>query len=85
MTNPSGVPSFPEGSVIIVDPSRTEAHGALVVVRFDNESEATFKRYEEDGGSKLLVPLNPSFPTIPIDRPATFCGVVVSRAEEEFS
>lgn len=83
MTNPSPAgPSFPEGSIIIVDPSREWHHGALIVARIDDEDEATFKRIEVDGGARFLVPLNPAFPTVKIDQSATFLGVVVSKAEE---
>ena len=83
MTNPTGRPTFPDGTIIIVDPNVPHLHGSLVVVRFDDENEATFKRYEEDGAAQFLVPLNPAYKVIQIDRPAAFCGVVVSRAEED--
>lgn len=82
MTNPSGSPPFPEGTVIIVDPERQAFHGSFVVAKFDDEDEATFKRLEFDGGDRYLVPLNPAFLTTRIDRPATMLGVVVSKAEE---
>ncbi len=83
MTNPSPAgPTFPEGSIIIVDPSREWVHGSLIVARIDDDDEATFKRVEIDGGDKFLVPLNPAFPTVKIEESVTFLGVVVSKAEE---
>jgi SOS-response transcriptional repressor LexA len=81
MTNPRGWPSFPPGTTIIVDPKRQENPGDLVVAHIDNEEEATFKRLVRDGGRMYLVPLNPQYPTLPIDRETSICGVVVAIAE----
>jgi len=81
MTNPRGEPSFPDGTVIVVDPHRPADSGSLVVARLERDQEATFKRLAIDGGQRLLVPLNPQFPAIPIDQDCTMCGVVVSKAE----
>lgn len=83
MTNPSGPKSFPDGTKIIVDPSREPENGALVIVRLEDEGEATFKQLMVEGKTQWLRPLNPQFPAMPIDRAATFCGVVVSIAETE--
>lgn len=81
MTNPRGWPSFPPGTTIIVDPKRAESPGDLVIAQLDDEAEATFKRLVHDGGRQYLVPLNPQYPTLPIDRSTTICGVVVAVAE----
>lgn len=83
MTNPTGARSFPDGTTIIVDPTRPAENGALVIVRLENEDEATFKQLVVEGSQKWLKPLNPQFPVMPLNRPATFCGVVVSIAETE--
>lgn len=76
--------SFPDGSIIIVDPARELRSGAMVVARLSDEAETTFKQYIEDAGRRMLVPLNPQFPVIPVDEPMTYCGTVVGRAEESF-
>ena len=81
MTNPTGINSYPEGTKIIVDPAVDVSSGQLVIVRLENENAATFKRYVEESGKKLLLPLNPQYPTIVLDRDANFCGVVVAQAE----
>lgn len=81
MTNPRGEPSFPDGTVIVIDPHRSADSGSLVVARLERDQEATFKRLVMDGGQRLLVPLNPQFPAIPIDQDCTMCGVVVAKAE----
>lgn len=84
MNNPrDDTRSFPEGSIIIVDPHREFSRGSLIIARLENEKEVTFKQYMEEGPDKFLLPLNPQFPAIPINRPMQFCGVVVAKAEQE--
>lgn len=85
MLDPRGQHSFPEGTVIIVDPGRQAENGSFVIVRFEGAREATFKRLREDGGRRLLLPMNPAYPTQEIQAEATLCGVVVSQAEKEFA
>ena len=74
--------SFPSGTIIIVDPHREYRNGALIIARLDDEAETTFKQYVEDAGRRMLAPLNPQFPAIPIDQPLIYCGTVVGKAEE---
>ena len=83
MSNPGGKPSFEEGDIIFVDPDREPAHRSLVIVRLDDQNEATFKRLIVDGDSKFLEALNPSWPDriIKVNGNATFCGVVIARME----
>lgn len=76
MVQPDGV-GFPEGTIIIVDPELQAKHGDYVVVRFEHSDEATFKRLVVDGPLKLLKPLNPTYPTMPITEDARLAGVVV--------
>lgn len=83
MENPRGKPTYPDGSIILVDPDRQHFNGAPVIVRLENSLEATFKIYEEDAGRKLLKPLNPQYPTIEIKDNATFVGVVVQTIINE--
>jgi SOS-response transcriptional repressor LexA len=76
MTAPSGLPSFPAGTTIIVDPDVEAQPGRFVVVRLEGDDEATFKRLSVDGGRTFLEPLNPRYPVIEVDRPMTIVGVV---------
>lgn len=84
MTNPRGEPSFPDGSIIVVD-QREANPGSMVIVKLMSDDETTFKKLAVDGGRRLLVPLNPQFPTMTIDQDAQLCGVVVAIAEREVS
>lgn len=69
-------PKVPDGAVIVVDPERQPANGSLVVVRLDDDAEATFKKLLIEGGRRYLAPINPRYPVIEIKGPATVCGVV---------
>lgn len=71
MTSPyPGELSFPEGTIIVVDPLRGAAAGDFVVAKDVHTQRATFKKLTTDGGRWYLKPLNPSYPTIEIDDPA---------------
>ncbi|MDR0250677.1 MAG: S24 family peptidase [Burkholderiales bacterium] len=76
MTNPNGSPSFPEGTIVIVEPEADALPGKFVVIR-QNGDESTFKRLDKDGGSFYLTPLNPQFPIMKMEEDAVFCGVVM--------
>jgi SOS-response transcriptional repressor LexA len=69
-------PRCPDGAIIVVDPEREAVNGSLVVVRLQDDAEATFKRLVVEGGRRFLAPLNPRYPVIEIDGPAVICGVV---------
>lgn len=70
--------SFPEGTILIVDPARAPAAGDYVIAKDTDTQKATFKRLMQDGGRWFLKPLNPSYPAIPIDDPAIrVIGVVI--------
>jgi SOS-response transcriptional repressor LexA len=68
--------SFPDGSIICVEPDRAPEHKNYVIVRLEDTKEATFKQLIIEGGESYLKPLNPRYPIMKIDGPATFCGVV---------
>jgi SOS-response transcriptional repressor LexA len=85
MINPRGEPSFPSGSTIIVEPADAADNGTLVIAQLEGEPETTFKRLVSDGGRQYLVPLNPQFPTLPVDRKMRVCGIVVAIAERYLS
>jgi SOS-response transcriptional repressor LexA len=83
MENPRGKPTYPEGSIIIVDPAKVPKSGDRVVVRLEETQEATFKVYREDAGKKWLFALNPQYMPIEINGNATICGVVVQTIIDE--
>ncbi len=77
MTNPNGSPSFPEGTIIILDPERNADSGSYVVVRQNSDTECTFKQLVRDGGNFYLKPLNPRYPILQMHNDAVVCGVLV--------
>ena len=83
MWNPHGRPSFQDGDLIFVDPDRDAVHGSMVVVRLDDEREATFKQLVVEGSRRYLRAANPSWPDkiLQIDGNATICGVVIFKGE----
>jgi len=76
MTSAVGA-SFPEGSLILVAPEIEPNSGQLVVARMPDTNEATFKQFLRDAGEFYLKPLNPSFPTTPMDGDWEVVGTVV--------
>ena len=83
MENPNGRPTYPQGSIIIVDPDREANHGSPVIVRLEDSKQATFKQLIVEGRTRYLKPLNPRYPIMKVDRKATFCGVVVQTIIDE--
>lgn len=76
MTNPNGSPSFPEGTLLIIDPDKDALSGSFVVVRQNGDTECTFKQLVRDGGRFFLKPLNPRYPILEMLDDATICGVL---------
>jgi len=81
MFNPTGRPSYADGDIIFVDPSREAKHGDRVIVHLDDQAEATFKQLLIEDGRKLLKALNPEWAPryIPINGNATVKGVVIGK------
>lgn len=72
------VPTFPEGTVLIVDPGRAAKTGDYVVAKDVATQRATFKKLTTDGSRWYLKPLNRDYTPIEIDDPAIrVIGVVV--------
>ena len=69
-------PTIPEGHMILVEPNAPIINGALVVAKLENTEEVTFKKLVIDSGMKFLRPLNPIYPTFPIDDSCQILGVV---------
>ncbi len=75
-------PKYQDGDIIFVDPDAQAEHGKNIVVRLDDEHEATFKQLVMEGDQKFLRALNPDWPgpkLIPINGNATICGVVIGK------
>lgn len=72
-------PEYSDGDWIFVDPEREPVNGSHVVVRLDDDNEATFKKLVIEGESKYLEALNPDWPDriIRINGKASIVGVVV--------
>ena len=78
MTSTGAGVSFPEGTIIIVDPERAPKAGDYVVAKDVIHQKATFKKLTTDGSAWYLKPLNPAYPTKEIDDPAMrVIGVVI--------
>ncbi|WP_170956392.1 LexA family protein [Kosakonia sacchari] len=80
MTNPNGLPSIPEGAIVIVEPhfgQLDDLFGKIVVAVLDGTSEATVKKLVWDSPFSYLMPLNPAFKPIPIDGNCRIVGRVV--------
>lgn len=75
MTNPNGFPSFPEGVILIVDPS-IEAKNSDYVIVTDGSGRVTFKQLRDDGFQRMLVPLNPRWSNMPFPDMGEIVGVV---------
>jgi SOS-response transcriptional repressor LexA len=89
MTNPAGEPSFPHGSIIVVEPDAIDSADRMVgrfviVKRTDHAGEATFKQLVKDGVRFYLKPLNPQYQVIELHPDDVFCGVVRERVTRFF-
>ena len=73
-TNGTG---YPDGSIIVVDPTAETEAGDAVVVQLATAREAVFKILEDDGVSRFLKPLNPRYPIVPYPIDAQIIGRVV--------
>lgn len=82
MTNPAGAPSFPHGTVVVVEPDAIDAPeklvGSYVIVRQNGDEECTFKQLVKDAGRFYLKPLNPQYRMLELATDAIICGVVRS-------
>lgn len=80
MTNPHGLPSIPEGSIVIVEPhygQLDDLYGKIVVAMLDGSTEATVKKLVWDSPYSYLMPLNPAFKPIQINGNCRIVGRVV--------
>lgn len=84
MVNPiPGGHTYPEGSIIFVDPDAAVTNGCRVIAKIPDADEETFKVYAEDAGKRWLKPLNPQYPIIEMTEGMVICGVVRAVLREE--
>ncbi|MGJ0190731.1 LexA family protein [Pantoea sp. RRHST58] len=83
MESPSGI-SFPDGTIIIVDPEEMPENGDFGLFILDDNDSFTFKQYIRDQGQGYLKPLNPTYPMIPTSSGMTPIGKVIA-AQQSFS
>lgn len=81
MVSRDGGRSYPEGTVLIVDPDVDPEAGKRVVARIGDET--TFKELVRDAGEWFLKPLNPQYKMIPVTEEVVICGVVRCAVQEE--
>lgn len=81
MVSRDGGRSYPEGTVLIVDPDVDPEAGKRVVARIGDET--TFKELVRDAGQWFLKPLNPQYNMIPVTEEVVICGVVRCAVQEE--
>lgn len=81
MRNPDGRPTYNDGDILFVDPDREANHGDRVIVRLDDQDEATFKQLLIEDGRKMLKALNPDWKPryVEINGNATISGVVIGK------
>ena len=76
MENTESTHSFPDGSLIIVNPDRQPEINDFVIAVDEATQEATFKQLVEDCGKKKLAPLNPQYQVMDITESTMIKGVV---------
>lgn len=81
MHNPGARPSYANGDIIFVDPDREAQPGDRVIVRLDDQQEATFKQLLVEDGRKMLKALNPEWKPryVEINGNATITGVIIGK------
>lgn len=74
--------SYPEGSIIFVNPERrAPVNGERVIAKLDGSDEVTFKVYKNEDGRQWLQPLNPAH--LPIRDEFRVLGTVFGKWEPE--
>ena len=59
-------PEFVEGDIIVVNPHIAPKPGDFVIVKNEDNGEATFKQLKRYGDTLILHPLNPKYPDIEV-------------------
>jgi len=75
-------PLFFEEEVLIIDPECQPQPGDYVIIRKDNEDEATFKQLKKYRGVWVLHPLNPKYEDIEMTKEMRFVGKVIRKQKD---
>ena len=74
----SMAPEFPDGCVVVSEPSGTIHDGCYVIA--DYQDEIILRQLRVRSGEWCLEPLNPKYPALKIDGPGRIRGIVIQRA-----
>lgn len=79
MHNPLDKRSIPDGARVVVDPvfDPSQLNRRIVVAMLEGSNEATIKEFVKDGPNMYLNPLNPKYPTIPINEGCRIIAVAL--------
>lgn len=77
----AGTPSFPSGSIIIVDPHITPENGDFGLFSLPDDDHFTFKQFIIDQGRGYLRSLNPAYPAIAVSLEPEAIGKVISSQQ----
>lgn len=83
MTNCEGAHTFPDGCLILVDPSKVANAKDFVVAVNESTQEATFKQLIEDCGRMYFKPLNTQYPVMSVTGDTAIKGVVFRKIEDK--
>lgn len=75
------LPDFKPGRLLIVDRSLVPAPGNFVIAK--SEEVTLFRRLVHVGGQDFIQPLNPAYPTRPLNPDFRIIGVVIGHLLEE--
>lgn len=70
-------PKIPDGAIVIIDPARAYAHGAIVLAKRTADQQATLKQLWYDGADPKLRPLNERYPILDMPSDTRIIGVAV--------
>lgn len=76
METTHGGPSFPQNSIVIVDPEYVMKEGSFIVVSLDHSQELILRQVMHEGNQRYLKALNLRYPPISMKDPYTIYGVV---------
>lgn len=77
--------SFYPGDIIIIDPlKKTPAEGDLIVAHIEGSEHYTFKKYSNEDGRPVLLPLNLRYPIIYPKEETRIIGTVIGRCDQAF-
>lgn len=84
MHQPHGRPSFTDGDMIFVDPTRTAEDRNIVVVQRDPGEPPILRQLLVEGERRYLKALNPAWPEsiTPLNGTAVILGVVIYKGEK---